>query len=75
MGTVEEIRNGVSAEELPDAVWRKSSRSGAAGNCVELTWFDGRAGVRNSRDPHGPVLVVPSARLIGFLADAKEREV
>lgn len=75
MGTVEEIRNGISAEELPDAVWRKSSRSGAVGNCVELTWFDGRAGVRNSRDPNGPVLVVPSTRLEGFVAGAKEREV
>ena len=34
------IRNGASAEELPGAVWRKSSRSGAMGNCVELAWLD-----------------------------------
>lgn len=72
MGFVE-IRNGISAEELPGSVWRKSSRSGAVGNCVELTWFDGQAGVRNSRDPRGPVLVVPSARLLGFVTSAKER--
>ncbi|MGB3441564.1 MAG: DUF397 domain-containing protein [Actinophytocola sp.] len=57
------IRNGDSAAELPGVVWRKSSYSGASGNCVELSWFDGRAGVRNSRDPHGPVLVVPTSML------------
>lgn len=70
-----EIRNGVPATELPGAVWRKSSASGAYGNCVELTWFDRRAGVRNSRDPLGPVLVVPSAVLASFVAEAKERGV
>lgn len=67
------IRNGMCADELPDANWRKSSRSGAVGNCVELSWFDGQAGVRNSRDPHGPVLVVPTMTLVAFVGDTKER--
>ncbi len=67
------IHNGVSVDELPGAVWRKSSYSGAAGNCVELSWFDGQAGVRNSRDPRGPVLVVPTSRLLAFVDGAKER--
>jgi hypothetical protein len=67
------IPNGVSADELPDALWRKSSYSGAVGNCVELSWFDERAGVRNSRDPHGPVLVVPTSRLLAFVEGARER--
>ena len=66
------IHNGVSADELPEAIWRKSSYSGAVGNCVELSWFDGQAGVRNSRDPHGPVLVVPTRDLLSFVAGAKE---
>lgn len=66
------IHNGVSADELPGAVWRKSSYSGAVGNCVELSWLDGRAGVRNSRDPHGPVLVVPAGKLRSLVAGAKE---
>lgn len=74
---MDEIRNGVLADELPNAVWRKSRSSGAVGNCVELTWFDGQAGVRNSRDPRGPVLVVPSSMLVSFVTgtvtDAKER--
>jgi hypothetical protein len=69
------IHNGVSADHLPGTVWRKSSYSGAAGNCVELSWFDGRAGVRNSRDPHGPVLVLPAGELLSFVTGAKERSV
>lgn len=68
---MEEIRNGVSAARLPAAAWRKSSRSGAAGNCVELTWLAGQAAVRNSRDPRGPVLVMPCARLVAFVAGTK----
>jgi hypothetical protein len=70
---VDEIRNGVLADELPHAVWRKSSYSGAVGNCVELSWFEGQAGVRNSRDPHGPVLVVPSEQLASFVTATGER--
>jgi hypothetical protein len=68
-----EIRNGVSACELPGAAWRKSSHSGAVGNCVELSWFDGQAGVRNSRDPHGPVLGVPSHALVSLVSSTGER--
>ena len=70
---MDEIRNGVLADELPEAVWRKSSYSGAVGNCVELSWFGGRAGVRNSRDPRGPVLVVPSGTLVSFVTTTKDR--
>jgi hypothetical protein len=74
VGIMTEIRNGVSADDLPAATWRKSSFSGAVGNCVELSWLDGQAGVRNSRDPHGPVLVVPSRVLVSFVTSAKDRE-
>lgn len=65
-------RNGMSAAEL-GAVWRKSSRSGAVGNCVELAWPDSDAvAVRNSRNPHGPVLVYSRADLTAFLAGVKK---
>jgi hypothetical protein len=64
-----EIRNGVSADDLPDMPWRKSSYSGAVGNCVELSWFGERAGVRNSRNPHGPVLVVPGGSLESLVSN------
>ncbi|MDG4797645.1 DUF397 domain-containing protein [Micromonospora sp. WMMD1082] len=38
--------------------WRKSSRSGNQGACVEVadTLPGGRVGVRDSKDPTGPVL-------------------
>ncbi|HYQ66301.1 DUF397 domain-containing protein [Actinophytocola sp.] len=62
-----EIRNGVSADDLPDTTWRKSSYSGAVGNCVELGWSGARAAVRNSRDPHGPVLAVPAGSLLSLV--------
>jgi uncharacterized protein DUF397 len=67
--------NGMSADRLVGARWRKSSFSGAQGNCVELTWPDGAAAVRNSRDPHGPVLVVARAELAAFVAAVRHREV
>lgn len=67
------VRNGMSAGELDGAAWRKSSRSGAVGNCVELTWPDSDvAAVRNSRDPRGPVLVYTRAELLAFLTGMKE---
>lgn len=70
------VRNGMSADRLEDAVWRKSSRSGAVGNCVELSW-PGRevVAVRNSRNPNGPVLVYTRTDLAAFLADVRNREV
>lgn len=39
------------------ARWVKSSLSFANGNCVEVAFMPGGGvGIRNSRDPHGPVL-------------------
>ncbi|ROT33280.1 DUF397 domain-containing protein [Micromonospora sp. HM5-17] len=45
--------------ELTGAVWRKSSRSnGHGGNCVEVADnLPGVVGVRDSKDPNGPVLI------------------
>lgn len=40
------------------AVWRKSSRSnGNSGNCVEFAVVDGMIGLRDSKNPDGPVLI------------------
>ncbi|PRX47446.1 uncharacterized protein DUF397 [Prauserella shujinwangii] len=71
----EQVRNGVSAELLPDARWRKSSYSGAVGNCVEVaTLVGGEIAVRNSRDPQGPALVYTREEIAAFLAGAKDGE-
>jgi len=38
-------------------VWRKSNRSGGQGNCVEVADTPAVIGLRDSKDPSGPVLV------------------
>jgi Domain of unknown function (DUF397) len=41
------------------AAWRKSSYSGQAGSCVEVTdSLPGVVAVRDSKDPRGPALVL-----------------
>jgi Domain of unknown function (DUF397) len=45
----------VTVGDLPAAVWRKSSRSGANG-CVEVAVCEGAVAVRDSKDKRGPVL-------------------
>ena len=69
------VDNGVSADRLTGAVWRKSSHSGYNGNCVEVAPLgDGGVAVRNSRDPHGPALIYTRAEISAFLAGVKDGE-
>jgi hypothetical protein len=46
-----------SAVELTGAAWRKSSRSGDQGACVEMAPVSGVVAVRDSTDPAGPALL------------------
>jgi hypothetical protein len=55
-----------------NAPWVKSSLSFSNGNCVEVTELPGGSvGVRNSRDPGGPVLRFTQAEWDAFLGGAR----
>lgn len=72
---MERIVNGTPASHIAGATWRKSSRSGAQGNCVEVTPLGGgRIAVRNSRFPGGPALVYSREEMSAFVAAAKAGE-
>jgi hypothetical protein len=65
--------NGVPAGDLTVAWWRKSARSSAQGNCVELARLAGdQVAIRNSRHPQGPALVFTEAELDAFLEGVKD---
>ncbi|MYV45636.1 DUF397 domain-containing protein [Streptomyces sp. SID2888] len=61
------------SSELIPARWRRSSYSNAnGGECVEIAeGFPGVVPVRDSKDPHGPVLVVPAVAWDAFLGSLK----
>ena len=57
-----------------DAPWVKSSFSFANGNCVEVAELPGNSvGIRDSRDPGGPVLRFTRAEWAAFLGRAGRR--
>ncbi|TNY38189.1 DUF397 domain-containing protein [Thermomonospora catenispora] len=58
--------------KAPRSQWRKSSYSSGGGDdCVELADLGGVVGVRDSKDPEGPVLRVTRAGLVALLAAAR----
>jgi hypothetical protein len=59
-----------TAVDLTRAQWRKSSRSGAGSadsQCVEVAFVGLVAGVRDSKNPTGPMLVLPAAAWTAFV--------
>ncbi len=53
-------------------VWRRSSHSSSQGdNCVELANLGEVVGVRDSKDPDGPSLVITRVALATLVADLK----
>jgi hypothetical protein len=52
--------------------WTKAARSGGnGGQCVEVRRHDGTVQLRDSKDPHGPVLSFEPEVWSAFLASAK----
>jgi hypothetical protein len=54
--------------------WRKSTKSGSNGQCVEVARVDEAIWVRDSKDPNGPVLKFTEAGWDAFLDGASKGE-
>ncbi len=55
--------------------WRKATKSGNNGACVEVAHLvGGRIGVRDSKAPEGPVLMFTAAEWDAFLDGTRKGE-
>jgi hypothetical protein len=63
-------------DDLTGAVWKKSTRSGANGQCVEVAMnLPGIVAVRDTKDKgNGPVLIFTPAEWDAFVGGAKDGE-
>jgi len=66
----------VNKTDPASTVWRKSSRSNATNNCVEVAFLDdGTVGLRDSKDrAQGPVLIFTPAEWDAFIGGAADGE-
>jgi hypothetical protein len=60
--------------DLSRARWKKSSRSSANGQCVEMADLGDAVAVRDSKDPHGPALIFTPREWAAFLDGTKDGE-
>jgi hypothetical protein len=68
------LEAGSSGDQLAFALWRKSSYSESANGCVEAADLAGRVGVRDSRDPHGPVQLYTTRQWSHFVSAVRSGE-
>ncbi|OON71848.1 DUF397 domain-containing protein [Streptomyces tsukubensis] len=67
----------MTAPELRAAVWKKSSYSGGSeSQCVEVADlaaapFAGLRGIRDSKNPEGPALLIPKGSFANFVTAVK----
>jgi hypothetical protein len=54
--------------------WRKATASDGQGQCVELADLGDTIGMRDSKDPDGPVLRFTRTEVAAWLAGAKAGE-
>jgi hypothetical protein len=57
-----------------DLIWRKSSRSAAAGHCVEIASAAAAVFVRDSKNVPGPVLEFGTDGWAAFVAGVRDGE-
>jgi Domain of unknown function (DUF397) len=70
-----DIYNGISAEQLEGATWRKSQRSNSQGACVEIARLDSATiAMRNSRDPKGTALIYPAGAVRAMVSALRAGE-
>lgn len=56
---------------IPADQWRKSSRSGDSGQCVEIAGLPGAVAVRDSKNPGAGHLTLAPAAFASIIADVK----
>lgn len=61
------------APDFTNADWTKANAS-LESNCVEVAFVDGAVGVRDSKNPEGPMLAFTPAEWDAFLVGAQNNE-
>lgn len=61
--------------DLDGATWRKSTRSNASGDCVEVAFLsDGTVAVRDTKDREGGTQIYMPTEWAAFVAGVKDGE-
>jgi hypothetical protein len=64
----------LSDEERAGLAWLKAESSSHNGQCVEIAASAGNIAIRDSKDPHGPILVYTLTEFEAFLDGARNGE-